>query len=235
MRGISSLPKNKKTRVHTNTMCVQSLLAQKDHFTEAEVKDILKECTIPVPEYQVVKDINEFELHVQFPVVVKVCSPYILHKTDIGGVKVDIKNMEELTEILQRYKMMFPDDALLIEEMQKKGVEFIAGLINDDVFGMSIMVGMGGIFAELCKDVSFRLVPLTRGDAEEMLSDLKARDLFSNFRGMTLDKKALIDLLLKLSHFGEKYSNYVNQMDLNPIFLYEKGLVVVDAKLIKGE
>jgi succinyl-CoA synthetase beta subunit len=216
-------------------MRVQNLLAQKDHFTEAEVKDMLKEYTIPVPEYQVVKDINEIELRVHFPLAVKVCSPYIVHKTDVGGVKIDIKNREELTETLQRFQKMFPDDALLLEEMQKKGVEFIAGLINDAVFGMSIMVGMGGIFAELCKDVSFRLVPLKRRDAEEMLSDLEARDIFSNFRGMALDKKALIDVLLKLSRFGEKYIDYVNQMDLNPIFLYEQGLMVVDAKLIKGE
>ncbi len=216
-------------------MRVPELLKQKEHFTEAEVKDILREYGIPVPKFQIVENIEEMELHVTFPVAVKVCSSHILHKTDVGGVKIDIKNAAELNEALQEFKKKFPGDAFLIEEMQKKGVEIIAGLVNDIFFGMSIMVGMGGIFAEMYKDVSFRLVPIKRADAEEMLNDLKARELFTNFRGMKLDKNALVDLLLKLSKFGGEYETYINQMDLNPIFLYEYELMVIDAKLIKGE
>lgn len=216
-------------------MRVPELLKQNEHFTEAEVKDILREHGIPVPKFQIVENIEEMELHVKFPVAVKVCSPHILHKKDVGGVKIDIKNVEELNETLLEFKEKFPGDAFLIEEMQKKGVEIIAGLVNDVFFGMSIMVGMGGIFAEMYKDVSFRLVPIKRADAEEMLNDLKARELFANFRGMKLDKNALVDLLLKLSKFGEEYEIYINQMDLNPIFLYEHGLMIIDAKLIKGE
>jgi len=196
---------------------------------------MLKECGIPVPKFQIVEDIEKMELEVKFPVAVKVCSPHILHKTDVGGVRLDIGNKEELYKVLKEFKKKFPEAKFLIEEMQKRGIEVIAGLMNDKFFGMSIMVGMGGIFAEMYKDVSFRLVPIQREDAREMLYDLKARELFTGFRGMKPDVDALIDLLLALSAFGEKYEKYINQMDLNPIFLYEEGLVVIDAKLMKGE
>ena len=216
-------------------MHLQRLLEEKDAFSEDEVKNILKYYNIPVPKFQVVDDIEKIELSIQFPVAVKVCSPHILHKTDVGGVELDIRNMEELYEVLKEFKKNFPDAKFLIEEMQRKGIEVIAGLINDKSFGMSIMVGMGGIFAEIYKDISFRLVPIERENAEEMLEDLKAWKIFKGFRGMEVNVDSLIDLLLKLSKFGEEYGKYINQMDLNPVFLYKDGLVVIDAKLMKGE
>jgi len=216
-------------------MHLQRLLEEKDAFSEDEVKNILKYYNIPVPKFQIVDDIEKIELSIQFPVAVKVCSPHILHKTDVGGVELDIRNMEELYEVLKEFKKNFPDAKFLIEEMQRKGIEVIAGLINDKSFGMSIMVGMGGIFAEIYKDISFRLVPIERENAEEMLEDLKAWKIFKGFRGMEVNVNSLIDLLLKLSKFGEEYGKYINQMDLNPVFLYKDGLVVIDAKLMKGE
>ena len=216
-------------------MHLQRLLEEKDAFSEDEVKNILKYYNIPVPKFQIVDDIEKIELSIQFPVAVKVCSPHILHKTDVGGVELDIRNMEELYEVLKESKKNFPDAKFLIEEMQRKGIEVIAGLINDKSFGMSIMVGMGGIFAEIYKDISFRLVPIERENAEEMLEDLKAWKIFKGFRGMEVNVNSLIDLLLKLSKFGEEYGKYINQMDLNPVFLYKDGLVVIDAKLMKGE
>ncbi|OYT60763.1 acetyl-CoA synthetase [Thermoplasmatales archaeon ex4484_30] len=216
-------------------MHLQRLLEEKDAFSEDEVKNILKYYNIPVPKFQIVDDIEKIELSIQFPVAVKVCSPHILHKTDVGGVELDIRNMEELYEVLKEFKKNFPDAKFLIEEMQRKGIEVIAGLINDKSFGMSIMVGMGGIFAEIYKDISFRLVPIERENAEEMLEDLKAWKIFKGFRGMEVNVDSLIDLLLKLSKFGEEYGKYINQMDLNPVFLYKDGLVVIDAKLMKGE
>jgi len=216
-------------------MHLQRLLEEKDAFSEDEVKNILKYYNIPVPKFQIVDDIEKIELSIQFPVAVKVCSPHILHKTDVGGVELDIRNMEELYEVLKEFKKNFPDAKFLIEEMQRKGIEVIAGLINDKSFGMSIMVGMGGIFAEIYKDISFRLVPIKRENAEEMLEDLKAWKIFKGFRGMEVNVNSLIDLLLKLSKFGEEYGKYINQMDLNPVFLYKDGLVVIDAKLMKGE
>jgi len=216
-------------------MQLQRLLEEKDSFSEDEVKNILKCYNIPVPKFQVVDDVEKIKLNVKFPVAVKICSPDILHKTDVGGVKLDIKDMEELQKVLKEFKKNFPDAKFLIEEMQRKGIEVIVGLINDKFFGMSIMVGMGGIFAEVYKDISFRLVPIKREDAEEMLDDLKAWKIFKGFRGMEVDVDSLIDLLLALSKFGEEYGKYINQMDLNPVFLYKEGLVVIDAKLMKGE
>lgn len=216
-------------------MQLQQFLEERDAFSEDEVKNILRWYGIPVPKFQVVDNIEGIKLEVKFPVALKVCSPHILHKTDVGGIKLDIKDRHELQEVFREFKKKFPDAKFLIEEMQRKDIEVIAGLVNDRSFGMSIMVGMGGIFAEMYKDVSFRLIPIEKEDAKEMLNDLKARKIFNNFRGMKVDVDALIDLLLTLSKFGEEYGKYISQMDLNPIFLYENGIMVIDAKLMKGE
>ena len=198
--------------------------------TEYEAKMLLRKYGIPTT----VKSGGSIEsIEPEFPAVLKVLSPDILHKTDVGGVRLNILNREELERELGRFREKFPGSNFLVEKMEPQGVEMIAGLVNDPSFGMSIMVGMGGIFAEVYRDVSFRLVPITKKDAEKMLDDLKAGVIFGGFRGMDLDKNAMVDLLVNLSRMGTEEP--IDQMDLNPVLVYRHGVKVVDAKLVKGE
>ncbi len=201
------------------------------NLEESEVKEILKDYGIKVPEGIVVDEYRE-DLRIKYPVVLKVSDPNILHKTDVGGVILNIKNDEELKEKLKDMKGKFPESRFLVETMEDPGLEMIVGLINDKNFGMTIMLGMGGIFTELYRDVTFRLVPIDKFDALSMIDDLKASRVFNGFRNMKPNKDELVSLLLKVSDFAMKNMDVVEQLDLNPVFVRENDTVVVDAKLI---
>jgi len=116
--------------------------------------------------------------------------------------------------------------------MEEKGVEIIIGLVQDPTFGLSIMCGIGGIYTELYKDVTFRVVPIERYDAEQMVEEIKGKKLLEGFRNIPANKQLVIDLLLKVSKIGEELIDHIDQMDLNPVFIYGDDLCVVDAKLI---
>ena len=176
------------------------------------------------------KEIESLDLH--FPVALKVCSRKILHKTDVNGVKLNIQNMDELYSSFDDFHKRFPKENLIIDEMKEKGVEAIVGLVQDPTFGLCIMSGVGGIFTELYKDVTFRVVPIDEYDAKEMIEEIKGKKLLEGFRNIKADKQQFIDLLLKVSKIGEELIDYVDQMDLNPVFIYENDICVVDAKLI---
>ena len=202
-------------------------------LAENEVKDLMRAYGIPTTRYQIVRKKKDLEhLSVKYPVALKVCSPKILHKTDVGGVRLNIKNKEELKEAFQQFRRKFPSEDLLVDEMEEKGVEIIVGLIQDSTFGLSIMCGIGGIFTELYKDVSFRVVPIDIYDAVHMIEELKGKKLLEGFRGMKADKQRVIDVVLRVSQLGEGLIDYIDQMDLNPVFVYEDRICVVDAKLI---
>ncbi len=201
------------------------------NLEESEVKEILKNYGIKVPEGIVIDEYRE-DLRIKYPVVLKVSDPNILHKTDVGGVILNIKNDEELKEKLKDMKRKFPKSRFLIETMEEPGLEMIIGLINDKNFGMTIMLGMGGIFTELYRDVTFRLVPIDKYDALSMIDDLKASRVFNGFRNMKPNKDELVSLLLKVSDFAVKNMDVVEQLDLNPVFVRENDTVVVDAKMI---
>jgi hypothetical protein len=162
----------------------------------------------------------------------KVCSPDILHKTEVGGVILDIQNKGEADSAFSSLRKQFPKEKILIETMEDRGLELIMGIIRDDSFGLSIMVGLGGIFTEVLEDVSFRIIPISQYDANAMLDDLKAAKVFKGFRGMKVNKDLVIDILLKLSKLGEDLAKHLNQMDLNPVIIRESDAVVVDAKMI---
>jgi len=211
----------------------KTLKGRKGPIAENEVKDILNAFGIPTTKYKVVnyeKDLENIDL--KFPVAIKVCSENILHKTDVGGVKLDIKNMEELKAIFKDFKKKFPSEKILIDQMEEKGVEVIVGLVQDPTFGLSIMFGIGGIFTELYKDVTFRVLPINRYEAEQMIEDIKGKKLFEGFRNIRANKQLVADLLLKVSDFGQQLDKHIDQLDLNPVFVYDSNLVVIDAKLI---
>jgi 3-hydroxypropionyl-CoA synthetase (ADP-forming) len=212
---------------------VKEYLDRKGALAENEVKDILKAYSIRTTEYKVVKKIEDLDdLDLKFPVALKVCSSKILHKTDVGGVKLGIDSLSELKKIFKDFKKRFPKENLLVDQMEEKGVEIIIGLIQDPTFGLSIMFGIGGILTELYEDVSFRVVPIQRYDAEEMVKEIKAGPLLEGFRNIPANKDLVVDLILKVSKLGEELIDNIDQMDLNPVFVYADDICVVDAKLI---
>lgn len=200
---------------------------------EHETKKLLLEYSIPTTNFRVLANMGEIEnLDMKYPVVLKVSSDKILHKTDAGAIILDIKSKEELISSYKKLKEKFPEETLIVEEMEKKGIEFISGVINDNAFGKCIMVGMGGIFTEIYKDISFRMLPVTEKEIYDMLHDLKVSKIFHGYR-IKVDLKALIDILIKVSRIAEDVE--IKQLDLNPIFLYERGAKVIDAKAVIGE
>jgi acyl-CoA synthetase (NDP forming) len=212
---------------------IKKLLNVKGVLAENEVKDLLKNFNIKTTKYEVVKSLNNLEnLKLTFPIALKVCSRKILHKTDVGGVKLGLKDFDELEKAFSVFKKKFPKENFLVEQMEDKGVEIIIGLVNDQTFGLTIMCGVGGIFTELYKDVVFRVVPIDRYDAKLMVEEIKGKKLLEGFRGIKSNKQLVIDLLLKVSKIGEELMDKIDQMDLNPVFVYENNYCVVDAKLI---
>jgi acyl-CoA synthetase (NDP forming) len=211
----------------------KDLLKIKGPLAENEVKDLLKEYKIKTTNYKLVNKIDDLDdLKLKFPVALKVCSRKILHKTDVGGVKLGIKNIDELKKTFKEFSKKFPKESFLVDQMEKPGVEIIIGLVQDPTFGMSIMFGVGGIFTELYKDVTFRVIPLQKFDAEDMVGEIKGKALLEGFRGMKANKKLVIDLINKVGKIGEDLIDNIDEMDLNPVFVYENDICVVDAKLI---
>ena len=201
-------------------------------LAENEVKEVLREAGIPTTDFQVARSISDIDQKkLKFPVVLKVCSPSILHKTDVGGVVLDVPK-DQFEQEFSKMREKFPDDKILVESMQDRKVEVIVGLINDATFGLTIMFGLGGICTEVYKDVTFRVVPIKREDAEEMLREIKAAPILEGFRKIKVDREGIINLLLAVSAFGEKYMDRLDQMDLNPVFIKSRGVIVVDAKML---
>jgi acetyl-CoA synthetase (ADP-forming) len=201
-------------------------------LSESEVKSLLRSRGVKTTDFRVPERRELESLDVKFPVAVKVCSPDILHKTELGGVFLNVKDRKEMIARYDEIKSKFPKASVLIEPMEKPGIEVIIGLFKDPNFGLSMMFGMGGVLTELYKDVSFRLVPISRLDADEMVSEIKAERVFRGFRGMIADRDALLELLVEVSSLGNEVRDHINQLDLNPVFVRDADCVVVDAKLI---
>jgi acyl-CoA synthetase (NDP forming) len=212
---------------------VRELIKIKGPLAENEVKDLLNAYCIKTTKYEVVKKESDLiNLGLKFPVALKVCSNKILHKTDVGGVKLGIKDLNELKKTFKVFKKKFHEENFLVDQMEEKGVEIIVGLVQDPAFGLSIMTGIGGIYTELYKDVTFRVVPIERIDAEEMVEEIKGKKLLEGFRNIPTNKELVIDLITKVSKIGEELMDNIDQMDLNPVFVYKNDICVVDAKLI---
>ena len=168
-----------------------------------------------------------------FPVVMKVAGRGIVHKSDVGGVILNIRSEEEVRKAFQTLMSIPKAEGVNVQPQLERGIEVIAGVAENEQFGSVVMFGLGGIFVEVLRDVSFRLLPLTRRDAEEMVREVKGYRLLEGYRGMKGDVGAVVDLLLKLNEIVERES--IVEMDLNPVFVYEKGLAVADARIVVGE
>ncbi|MCL4451551.1 MAG: acetate--CoA ligase family protein [Candidatus Thermoplasmatota archaeon] len=192
-------------------------------------KNMLTRAGISVPKGMETKKLPA-ELGLSFPVALKVSDPRILHKTDVGGVKLNL-GKEELKSEFSVMKKRFPDSSFLIEEMQQQGVEFIVGVLKDPSFGYVIMLGGGGIYTELYHDVTFRKLPISRVDAGEMLNDIREGMLCDGFRGIRINCEALKELLLSISRMIIDGADEILSMDLNPVIVSKDDAVVVDAKI----
>ena len=211
-------------------------------LTEFESKRILRQAGIPVVETRLAKTQKEavsLSRKMGFPVVLKISSPEVIHKSDSGGVKLSLNNAAEVKkaydEILKKVKKQYPEAAVhgvSVQKMVRPGTEVIIGTSKDPQFGPVIMFGLGGIFVELLKDVSFRVIPVKGKDAQEMIQEIKGYPLLKGYRGKEpASLTALVEIILKISKFIEQNSQ-VKELDLNPIFAYRDKAVAVDARII---
>ncbi len=209
---------------------------------EPEAKTICAEYGIPVNKFQVAKTEKEaaaYANEIGYPVVLKIVSPDIIHKSDAGGVKVNLKNAEEVSaafktivENAKNYKADAKIVGVLVQEMAPQSTEVIVGAVKDPQFGQTVMFGLGGIFVELLKDANFRIAPLTADDAKEMITQLKAYPLLNGFRNTPpADLDALVSILCNVSHLVMEQPE-INELDLNPVMAYSKGAKTVDARII---
>jgi len=212
------------------------------YLNEIESKQILKEAGIPTTEIRLAKSKEEaiaLSRQIGFPVVLKIVSPDILHKSDAGGVKLNLKSQQEVAkafdEIISSIKEHEPKakiEGVSVQNMARPGTEVIIGMSKDPQFGPVLMFGLGGILVEILKDVSFRIVPLNRRDAREMIKELKGYPILEGYRGQEpANTEVLENLLLKVSDFVEGRPE-IKEMDINPIFAYKDGAVAVDARVI---
>jgi 3-hydroxypropionyl-CoA synthetase (ADP-forming) len=221
---------------------------QTDHkvITEELSKSILKTYGVKVPPFALVTSAEEAAKQAKkigFPLVMKVVSPQILHKTDVGGVKVGLENINDVKKTfidmygrLSKKKGVDVKGILLEKMVPKGGVELIVGIQNDPQFGPILMVGLGGIMTEVFKDVAFRMLPITTSDAKSMLNELKGIKLLKGFRGSTpIDVNMVTQMLVNIGKLGVEHANYVNSIDFNPVIVYPKSYFVVDAKIILND
>ncbi len=200
------------------------------NVSEFETKKILRENGIETPQGMVLKELPKNH-GLKFPLVLKVSDPNILHKSDVGGVKLGIRDTEALNMAFNEMRKKFPKSEFVLEETVPSGVEFIAGVISDPVFGHVIMLGSGGIYTELFKDVTFRKIPISRADAEDMVRTIRTGEFCKGFRGIRIDCEKLADFLLKLSRLVSSGRYMVESMDINPVIVSENAAVAADAKL----
>jgi len=215
-----------------------------DHkvITEELSKSVLKKYGVKVPGYALVnsaKEATKAAKRLGYPLVMKVVSPQILHKTDVGGVKVGLQNEKDVKKAFNdMYKRLSKKKGvnlkgILLEKMVPHGVELIVGLQNDPQFGPVIMVGLGGVLTEIFKDVAFRMLPITIADAKSMLEELKGAKILQGYRGSKpIDQNMLAKALVQISKMGVDNATYFDSIDFNPIVVYPKSYYVVDAKII---
>ncbi len=213
-----------------------------NYVLEPEAVCLLKQYRIPYPDHGVAYDAEEAARMAEelgCPVVLKVVSPDVPHKSDVGGILVGLKSASEVRQgfatIVERVTSNLPQariEGVLVCKQASSGLEVIVGALEDVTFGPTVMFGLGGIFAEVLRDVTFRVAPLTRHDGEEMVRELRGYPLLIGARGQPpRDMDALVNLLLSVSQMVMERAN-IEELDLNPVRLFEHGLLVLDARMV---
>jgi acyl-CoA synthetase (NDP forming) len=218
----------------------QALTGRTEDIAEHEAKRILAEYGIAVTDESLATTPQEavaFAKRMSYPVAIKIQSPDISHKTEAKAVRLDIAGEPELKaaydEVLanaRAYKKNARIEGVLVQQMVKGGTEAILGVTNDPLFGPAVMFGLGGIFAEVLKDVAFRLAPVTISVAREMIAEIKAYPLLAGARGKPpADVDALADAIVRLSALAVDLKEHLAELDINPLFVMEKGKGVIAA------
>jgi acyl-CoA synthetase (NDP forming) len=207
-------------------------------LTEHEAKKLLAKYGVPVTKEQIATSADEalaIALQIGTPVAMKISSPDIPHKSDVGGVVLNVKREYVPTtynEIMTRIKKAKPNaniEGILVQQMAPAGHEIIVGLKKDAQFGHALMFGLGGIFVEVYKDVTFRVVPIDKSDALSMISEIKGYPILKGIRGkMPADIDAIARVLISVSDMAEKEN--IIELDINPLIVSESGAVAVDAR-----
>lgn len=211
-------------------------------LTEIESKELLKRAGIPVVEARLAttkKQAISMGRELGFPVVLKVISADVVHKSDSGGVRLGLGNSAQVgraySDIMSSVRQRHPQatiQGISVQPMAPPGIEVIIGMSTDPQFGPVIMFGLGGVLVEILRDVSFRIVPVTRRDAAEMVSEIKGYPLLAGFRGQKpASVPALEELIVKVSQFIER-NPQIRELDLNPVFAYEDKAIAVDARVV---
>ncbi len=209
---------------------------------EHEALAVLEDYDIPVAPYFFAKNEDEALSKIKdigYPVVVKVVSPDVIHKSDVGGVVIGVDSDEALVKAIKDIRRNVserqPDARItgyLVQKMLKNGVEVIVGGIRDPVFDSVVMFGLGGVFVEVFRDVSFRIAPLDKREALEMIDEVKSKRLLEGYRGMPpRDKEAIADIIVKVSRLLDENKD-ITEMDINPVLAMEKGAFSVDSRII---
>jgi len=220
---------------------IKCALSENRNLLEPEAMALLREYDIPVLPYSFHKSQKRLlgSKEIPYPAVVKVVSRDILHKSEVGGVKIGIRNLSELKmalstmeENIRKHLPGFQPEGWIVYPQVLQGLEIIAGTITDKQFGACIMVGIGGIFTEALNDISFRVIPISRFDAKEMLNDLRSQAVLEGVRGTPgVDKEALASLLINLSRLVHENPE-IFECDLNPVICSGPQVRVADARMV---
>jgi len=215
----------------------RALQESRTTLSEYESKGLLRAYNIPVTREIEADDQNKLMKAMQeigFPLVMKACGPQLTHKTERGLVRVDIRNEQEaITAFREIMNEIGRDEGrVLVQEMVKGQRELVVGLTRDPQFGPCVMFGLGGIFTEILKDISFRVAPIEKRDALEMMQDIKARKILGAVRGMpAADLDQLADILIKVGTIGLE-NPQIKEIDINPVILAGSQPIAVDALVV---
>lgn len=222
---------------------IKKVQAEGRHIlNEFESKQLIHAAGIAIPKQELILATEGVDSVIQacdevgYPVVMKLMSDKIVHKSDAGAVKLNISSaaaVKTAFDELMAIECEDPQKAISVQEMASKPIaEIIVGSISDPQFGPAIMFGIGGVLVEVMKDVSFRIAPISDYDADEMIHEIKGFPLLDGFRGRKkADLEAIKDTLKKISELVWNHQE-INEMDLNPLFTYEDGILAVDGRVI---
>ena len=211
-------------------------------LTEVEAKQVLKEAGLQVTDTRLATDkaaALTLAKGMGYPVVLKIVSPDIVHKSDVGGVKLNLADEAAVgaayDDIIAAAKKAVPAanvHGVSVQAMADPGTEIILGMSKDPQFGPVLMFGLGGVLVEVLKDVAFRIVPLTDRDAKQMVREIKGFPVLEGYRGQDpADLATIEEALLKLSQYVEQHEE-IKELDLNPVIAYKKGISAVDARIV---
>ncbi len=220
----------------------QALNEGRSFLLEPEAKELCSLYGLPVPKYKMVSNLDEAlkaAEEIGFPIAVKIVSSDILHKSDVGGVVLNVTDREAVEkayrivmESVHRFNPKAVIKGVMVEEMLPKGIEVAVGALLDPEFGPAIMFGLGGIFIELLRDFTFRVAPITLNEAKKMMREVKGYKLLEGYRGSEpADVEAIANIISKVSKLVLE-NGEIQQLDLNPIIVWREGAKIADAKII---